>query len=77
CRERARAAGYEMKVNLEAVVGFVNRGQTQGENAEATKAVATSKALVPRKPFEMTVNDRRFLRSLRIAAEEARVEETN
>jgi hypothetical protein len=27
CRERARAAGYEMKVNLEAVVGFVNRGQ--------------------------------------------------
>ena len=29
CRERARAAGYEMKVNLEAVVGFVNRGQPQ------------------------------------------------
>jgi len=25
----------------------------------------------------MTVNDRRFLRSLRIAAEEAKVEETN
>jgi hypothetical protein len=72
CRERARAAGYEMKVNLEAVVGFVNRGQPQGENAEAAKA-AVSKALVPRKPFEMTVNDRRFLRSLRIAAEEAKV----
>jgi hypothetical protein len=32
---------------------------------------------VPRKPFDMTVNDRRFLRSLRIAAEEAKVEETN
>ena len=31
CRERARAAGYEMKVNLEAVVGFVNRGQPQTE----------------------------------------------
>lgn len=76
CRERARAAGYEMKVNLEAVVGFVNRGQPQGDNAEAAKA-AVSKALVPRKPFEMTVNDRRFLRSLRIAAEEAKVEETN
>jgi hypothetical protein len=29
---------------------------------------------VPRKPFEMTVNDRRFLRSLRIAAEEVKVE---
>ena len=78
CRERARAAGYEMKVNLEAVVGFVNRGQPQGEAADGTaKAVPASKALVPRKQFEMTVNDRRFLRSLRIAAEEAKVEETN
>jgi hypothetical protein len=78
CRERARAAGYEMKVNLEAVVGFVNRGQAQGDNTDATsKGVPQSKALVPRKPFDMTVNDRRFLRSLRIAAEEAKVEETN
>ena len=78
CRERARAAGYEMKVNLEAVVGFVNRGQPQGENADGAKGVPASKALVPRKPFEMTVNDRRFLRSLRIAAEEApKVEEAN
>ena len=78
CRERARAAGYEMKVNLEAVVGFVNRGQVQGDGTDAaSKGVAHSKALVPRKPFDMTVNDRRFLRSLRIAAEEAKVEETN
>jgi hypothetical protein len=78
CRERARAAGYEMKVNLEAVVGFVNRGQAQGDSADAaSKGVPQSKALVPRKPFDMTVNDRRFLRSLRIAAEEAKVEETN
>jgi hypothetical protein len=78
CRERARAAGYEMKVNLEAVVGFVNRGQPQTDGADPTaKAVPVSKALVPRKPFDMTVNDRRFLRSLRIAAEEAKVEEAN
>ena len=78
CRERARAAGYEMKVNLEAVVGFVNRGQPQTEGGEgASKGTSTSKALVPRKPFDMTANDRRFLRSLRIAAEEAKVEETN
>ena len=78
CRERARAAGYEMKVNLEAVVGFVNRGQPPGDTGDGTaKTVPASKALVPRKAFEMTVNDRRFLRSLRIAAEEAKVEETN
>ena len=79
CRERARAAGYEMKVNLEAVVGFVNRGQpqTEGADAAAKGSVPASKALVPRKPFDMTVNDRRFLRSLRIAAEEAKVEDAN
>ena len=78
CRERARAAGYEMKVNLEAVVGFVNRGQPPAEGGEGvSKSTSASKALVPRKPFDMTVNDRRFLRSLRIAAEEAKVEEAN
>ena len=78
CRERARAAGYEMKVNLEAVVGFVNRGQPQAEGGDAAaKGVPASRALVPRKPFDMTVNDRRFLRSLRIAAEEAKVEESS
>ena len=77
CRERARAAGYEMKVNLEAVVGFVNRGQPQTEGDATTRGVPVTKALVPRKPFDMTVNDRRFLRSLRIAAEEVKVEETN
>jgi hypothetical protein len=78
CRERARAAGYEMKVNLEAVVGFVNRAQTPADGTALPATIpAASKALVPRKPFDMTVNDRRFLRSLRIAAEEAKVEETN
>ena len=30
CREKARAAGFEMKVTLEAVVGFVNRSQSAG-----------------------------------------------
>ena len=77
CRERAREAGYEMKVNLEAVVGFMNRGQPQDVGAAVQTKVSATKALVPRKPFDMTVNDRRFLRSLRIAAEELKVEETN
>lgn len=77
CRERARAAGYEMKVNLEAVVGFVNRAPAPEGQPVAARVGATARAVVPRKPYEMTVNDRRFLRSLRIAAEEARVEEAN
>jgi len=68
CREKARAAGFEMKVTLEAVVGFVSRSQQT--NALA-KVSATSKAqLQPKRTFEVTANDRRFLRSLRIAADE-------
>jgi hypothetical protein len=77
CRERARAAGYEMKVTLEAVVGFVTRSQEKEKGgALPAKVTSTSRALVPRKIVEMTANDRRFLRSLRIAADE-KVEETD
>ena len=77
CRERARTAGYEMKVSLEAVVGFVTRGpEKEKEAAVAAKVVAPTRALVPRKAAEMTANDRRFLRSLRIAADDAKVEES-
>ena len=77
CRERARAAGYEMRINLEAVVGFASRTPHVEGSAEPDVVASTTKALVPRRPYDMTVNDRRFLRSLRIAAEEAKVEETN
>jgi hypothetical protein len=68
CREKARAAGFEMKVTLEAVVGFVSRQQTSA----LAKVTTPARALVqqPRRTFEVTANDRRFLRSLRIAADE-------
>ena len=29
CREKARAAGYEMRVSLEAEIGFANRSGSQ------------------------------------------------
>ena len=68
CREKARAAGFEMKVTLEAVVGFVNRSQ---QPSQALAKVATpARAVHPRRNFDVTTNDRRFLRSLRIAADE-------
>jgi hypothetical protein len=67
CRARAREAGYEMRVTLEAVVGFVNR--TNG--TAVTKITTPARLLPPRKAFELTANDRRFLRSLRIGADEA------
>jgi len=71
CREKARAAGFEMKVTLEAVVRFVNRAQQQ--SAALTKVAAPARVAreaQPKKNFEVTANDRRFLRSLRIAADE-------
>ena len=71
CREKARAAGYEMKVSLEAVVGFVNR---PASNALA-KVGVPAKAAPRKRPLEMSANDRRFLRSLRIAADEPTQEE--
>lgn len=78
CRERARAAGFEMKVTLEAVVGFMARAQDKDKNGTGdAPAAGASRALVPRKAADMTANDRRFLRSLRIAADDAKVEETD
>ena len=71
CREKARAAGFEMKVTLEAVVGFASRSQPQ--SAALAKVVAPQRAareVQPKRSFEVTANDRRFLRSLRIAADE-------
>lgn len=73
CREKARAAGFEMKVTLEAVVGFVNRSQ---QSTALTKVVTPPRAAAARRNFEVTANDRRFLRSLRIAADET-AEEVN
>jgi hypothetical protein len=69
CREKARAAGFEMKVTLEAVVGFVNRTQTSAL-AKVTAQTRPARDVQPRRTFEVTANDRRFLRSLRIAADE-------
>ena len=65
CREKARAAGLEMRVTLEAVVTF----------ASADAAKPGARRVVARKPFEMSANDRRFLKSLRISADEAEEKE--
>ena len=76
CREKARAAGFEMKLTLEAVVGFVSRTQTSalakvsGPARAAANGTAGAMVSQPRRHFEVTANDRRFLRSLRIAADE-------
>jgi hypothetical protein len=69
CREKARAAGFEMKVTLEAVVGFQSRTQSAAL-AKVAASARQARDAQPRRSFEVTANDRRFLRSLRIAADE-------
>jgi hypothetical protein len=73
-RERARAAGFEMKLTLEAVIGFMNRS-----NSTALAKIGTGGAVKAVKSadrsFEISANDKRFLRSLRIAADEAQEKE--
>ncbi len=61
CREKARAAGLDMRVSLEAVVGFASREGGPGKPAGRKAG---------RPPLEMSATDRRFLKSLRISAEE-------
>ena len=63
CREKARAAGLDMRLSLEAVVGFVDR-------ANPGQAKTTVRRTAQRAPLEMSANDRRFLKSLRISADE-------
>jgi hypothetical protein len=77
-RERARAAGFEMKVSLEAVIGFLSRTQPPPQTgALARTAVPQQKALPAqqRRQFEISANDKRFLRSLRIASDETQEKE--
>ena len=66
CREKTRAAGYEMQVSLEAIIGFGSR--TGSQALAKIDALAPSAARSQR--MDITANDRRFLRSLRIAADE-------
>ena len=68
CHEKASAAGYKTRVSLEAVIGFANRPKGE-ETAKAGVAVAQDGSVLD--TGVMSANDRRFLRSLRIAADEA------
>jgi hypothetical protein len=68
CRDKAREAGFEMRVTLEAVVGFVNRSS----GGSVTKITTPARLLPGSRGFGLTANDRRFLRSLRIGADEAK-----
>ena len=63
CREKARADGLELRISLEAVIGFVDREKGSHAKGSSRKSAA-------RQSLEMSANDRRFLKSLRISADE-------
>ena len=66
CRARARDAGYDLRVTLDAEIGFASRTgrTTRSKMALARPSHAT-------RHVAMTDNDRRFLKSLRIAPDPA------
>jgi hypothetical protein len=66
CREKARAEGYDLRISLEAIIGFA--GRTAG--GAGARASSRTRRGEPARAFEMNANDRRFLRSLRIAVDE-------
>lgn len=68
CRERARADGFELEVSLEAVIAVAGRGGS-AVRAGVTSAPPLRQRTPVARPYEITAADRRFLRSLRIAAE--------
>ena len=64
CREKARAAGFDVRLSLEAVVAFTSR---DAENLPKTRGGRRASV---RTGLEMSANDRRFLKSLKISADE-------
>jgi hypothetical protein len=79
CRAKARAAGFELHLSIEADVGFANRGKStalvrtrrshaaQGGQQNGPNGSWGRKGATTR---ELTASDRLFLKSLRIAPDE-------
>jgi hypothetical protein len=65
CRARAREAGYDLRVTLDAEIGFAAR------SGKKARRLALSRASHATRHVAMTDNDRRFLKSLRIAPDAA------
>ena len=71
-----RARDFEQKDQLEAALSeYRLASEYDPSNRQAiAKVAAPAKVLAGRRALDMTANDRRFLRSLRIAADEAKQE---
>ena len=71
CRASARAAGFEIKVAVEAMMSPANQQERPGRARALVVPPPAPRRLLPAaNSYEITAADRRFLRSLRIAADE-------
>ena len=72
CRARARAAGYELHLAIDAEVGFANRTRSGALVEVAAGRQRPAGDLGPQVAAlrELTASDRLFLKSLRIAPDE-------
>jgi len=80
CRAKARAAGFELHLSIDADIGFANRGKSTAmvrtrrtQAAQAGQQNGTTNTAWGRKGApsrELTASDRLFLKSLRIAPDE-------
>jgi hypothetical protein len=75
CRAKARAAGLDIKVTLEALIAAIDRpGRPARARAASVPPVPAGlpagRLLPAARLYEITAADRRFLRSLRITADE-------
>ena len=79
CRERARAGGLRNESDPRSRRRLRQSRVPPGRGAAVPPRVGADGRgdRAPQAATSMTANDRRFLRSLRIAADEAKVEETN
>lgn len=64
CRARARDAGYDLRITLDAEIGFAARADRKAKQVTVRASADTREAA-------MTDSDRRFLKSLRIAPDAA------
>ena len=74
CRERARAAGFEMKV-IARSRHRLREPVESGRARQGWRHHAKTRRAADRRDFDISANDKRFLRSLRIAADEAQEKE--
>jgi hypothetical protein len=69
CRARAKAAGFDLNVAVEAQIRPVEAAQATPVARTGSAAPQSRRLLPAAKNYEITAADRRFLRSLRIAAD--------